>query len=120
MVAPWLIVILITGGAVILQATGGAIDAYWDSTNIHSKQDVYDILEQYFIGLIDDRDLVDGKLPQEQIDPFRTDPERDPSLLVHTAKPCNAETPAADLNTFITPTDKHYVRNHFWWVIGAS
>jgi sulfite oxidase len=110
-------VIHITGGAVILQATGGAIDAYWDSSNIHQKQDVYDILEQYFIGLIDDRDLVDGKLPQGQIDdPFSTDPERDQALIVHTERPCNAETPAMDLNTLITPTDKHYVRNHFWYV----
>jgi len=115
-----LIVVLTTGGAIILQATGGAIDAYWDSSNIHQKQDVFDILEQYFIGLIDDRDLVNGRLPQQQVDAFRTDPERDQSLIVHTERPCNAETPATDLNSFITPTDKHYVRNHFWWVIGAS
>jgi len=111
---------IITGGEVILRAAGGAIDAYWDIFSIHKNEDVYEILEQYFIGLIDDRDLVDGAVPQDKIDdPFKTDPKRDQTLIVHTDKPFNAETPEADLNTFITPTEKHYVRHHLWSVINA-
>jgi len=107
--------LLITGGEVILRAAGGAIDAYWDIFSIHKKEDVYEILEQYFIGLIDERDLVDGAVPQDQIDdPFKTDPKRDQSLIVHTDKPFNAETPETDLNAFITPVGKHYVRHHLW------
>lgn len=103
------------GGPVILQAVGGAIDKYWDIFSIHKKQDVYDILEEYFIGEIDPRDLVDGRLPEDQVeDPFVTDPSRDPRLLQHTAKPCNAETPTSCLGDFVTPNEIFYIRNHLW------
>ena len=56
------------GGEVILRAVGGNIEPYWNIFTIHQKQDVYDILEQYFIGLIDPQDLVDGEAPADQID----------------------------------------------------
>ena len=105
------------GGDVILRAAGAAIDSYWDIFTIHQKQDVYDILEQYFIGIVDARDLVDGKLPDDHIeDPFKSDPARDSSLLVLSQKPFNAETPQEALEEFITPTSKHYVRHHLWSV----
>lgn len=103
------------GGEVILRAAGGSIDQYWNIFNIHKKQDVYDILEQYFIGVVDERDLVDGEVPQDAIaDPFETDPERCPRLQVHSARPCNAETPCQDLEAYITPNEVFYVRNHLW------
>ncbi|KAK4943882.1 hypothetical protein LTR10_016598 [Elasticomyces elasticus] len=103
------------GGPVILQAVGGAIDKYWDIFSIHKKQDVYDVLEEYFIGEIDPQDLVDGKLSEDKVeDPFVSDPSRDPRLQQHTAKPCNAETPSSCLGDFITPTEVFYVRNHLW------
>ena len=103
------------GGEVILRAVGGSIEPYWDIFTIHKKQDVYDILEQYFIGKIDPRDLVNGKAPAGSIsDPFETDPKRDQSLITHSARPCNAETPESDLGSYITPADKFYVRNHLW------
>ena len=54
-----------------MRAVGSSIEPYWNIFTIHQKQDVYDILEQYFICLIDSRDLVDGKPPADQIeDPF--------------------------------------------------
>ncbi|RDW77907.1 hypothetical protein BP5796_05759 [Coleophoma crateriformis] len=103
------------GGDVILRAAGGSIDAYWNIFTIHKKQDVYDILEQYKIGEIDETDLIDGHVPQDAIeDPFVTDPARDPSLRVLTAKPCNAETPPEALSDFLTPNPTFYVRNHMW------
>ncbi|KUJ08801.1 uncharacterized protein LY89DRAFT_568021, partial [Mollisia scopiformis] len=103
------------GGEVILRAAGGSIDAYWDIFSIHKKQDVYDILEQYKIGEIDEQDLIDGKLPSEAIDdPFTTDPARHPELRTLTAKPCNAETPGKGLAEFLTPNEMFYVRNHMW------
>ena len=103
------------GGTVILRAAGGSIDPYWKIFTIHQKQDVYDILEQYLIGTIDPQDLVDGMVPSEGIDdPFQTDPKRDGRLLLHSNRPCNAETPASDLNSFITPNSVFYVRNHLW------
>lgn len=103
------------GGPVILSAAGGSIDKYWDIFTIHKKQDVYDILDGYCIGEIDPRDLVDGKVASDAVDdPFISDPRRDPRLLDHTTKPCNAETPTTCLGSFITPNETFYVRNHFW------
>ncbi|KAK3071275.1 hypothetical protein LTR53_008929 [Teratosphaeriaceae sp. CCFEE 6253] len=103
------------GGEVILRATGGSLEPYWKIFTIHQKQDVYDILEQYFIGKVDPRDLVDGKAPTGQVEhPFRNDPQRDPALIQHSARPCNSETPESALGSYITPADKFYVRNHLW------
>lgn len=103
------------GGEVIMRAVGGSIEPYWNIFTIHQKQDVYDILEQYFIGLIDPRDLVDGKAPADQIeDPFKSDPARDEALTVHSERPFNAETPVADLQSFITPVNRFYKRHHLW------
>lgn len=103
------------GGEVILRAAGGNIDQYWKIFAIHQKQDVYDILEQYFIGVVDPQDLINGEIPEESIDdPFKSDPERDPRLKVLTQRPCNAETPADELGDFLTPNDLFYVRNHLW------
>lgn len=103
------------GGEVILRAVGGSIEPYWSIFTIHQKQDVYDILEQYFIGEIDPRDLVGGRAPAANVDdPFKADPQRDEALIMHSQRPCNAETPQRELGTFITPDDKFYVRNHLW------
>lgn len=107
-----------------------ALDAAQASSVANTeKQEVYDILEDYRIGSIDPQgtlasspqqtslsaraDLIDGRVPQTAVsDPFSNDPTRDPALKQHTTKPCNAETPAELLNTFVTPTEHHYVRNH--------
>lgn len=103
------------GGDVIMRAVGSSIEPYWNIFTIHQKQDVYDILEQYFIGLIDPRDLVDGKPPADQIeDPFQSDPRRHEALIVHSDRPFNAETPSIDLQSFITPIERFYKRHHLW------
>lgn len=103
------------GGEVILRAVGGSIEPFWNIFTIHQKQDVYDILEQYFIGKIDPRDLINGQAPADQVDdPFKTDPERDGSLIVRSSHPCNAETPPPELISYITPNQTFYVRNHLW------
>lgn len=103
------------GGEVILQAAGGSIDPYWDIFTIHKRQDVYDILEQYKIGEVDDVDLVDGLVPTRAIkNPFTTDPVPDERLCILTARPCNAESPGEALSEFCTPNETFYVRNHMW------
>ncbi|MBE3044153.1 molybdopterin-dependent oxidoreductase, partial [Candidatus Bathyarchaeota archaeon] len=104
------------GGDVILRAAGGSIDAYWDIFVIHKQPYVREILDTYLIGFVHSSDLVDGRIPHENIeDPFLDDPKRDPALIVLTAKPCNAETPGETLaDHFLTPTEKFYVRNHMW------
>jgi sulfite oxidase len=76
---------------------------------------VYDILDQYLIGKLDSRDLVNGQVPSDEVDdPFANDPKRDSRLHFHTERPCNAETPCCDLATYITPNETFYVRNHLW------
>ncbi|KAL8914672.1 MAG: hypothetical protein Q9171_000684 [Xanthocarpia ochracea] len=103
------------GGEVILRAVGGPVDQYWNIFTIHKKQEVYDILDTFYIGDVDPQDLVDGKVPVEQLaDPFKNDPKRDERLIVHSARPFNAETPEEGLNAFITPDDLFYVRQHMW------
>lgn len=103
------------GGEVILRAAGGCIDAYWNIFTIHKKEEVYEILEQYFLGELDPQDLTNGELPSTNIeDPFKTDPERDERLMVHTDRPCNAESPISTLEDYITPNETFYVRNHLW------
>lgn len=103
------------GGEVILRAVGGPIDQYWNIFTIHKKQEVYDILDSFYIGEVDPRDLVDGKVPVGHVDdPFKNDPKRDERLIVHSDRPFNAETPEEGLNSFITPSDLFYVRQHMW------
>ena len=49
----------------------------------------------------------------ESDSPFAGDPSRHPALLVNNATPFNAETPLAIIgDSFITPTELFYVRNH--------
>lgn len=58
---------------------------------------------------------MEGKLPAEEThDPFKSDPKRDDRLMVHSERPCNAETPADELGSFLTPNETFYVRNHLW------
>ncbi|KAK1054167.1 hypothetical protein LTR74_016031 [Friedmanniomyces endolithicus] len=103
------------GGEVILRAVGASLEPYWDIITIHQKQEVHDILEQHFIGKIYPRDLVDGKAPTGRVDnPFKYDPQRDAALVQHSVRPCNAEPPECSLGSYITPTEKFYVRNHLW------
>ncbi|KAK1574132.1 oxidoreductase molybdopterin binding domain-containing protein [Colletotrichum navitas] len=104
------------GGDVILRAAGGSIDPYWDIFTIHKSPHVYEILNQYLIGFIDSKDLVDGKPATQEIeDPFKHDPARDPRLITLTPKPRNAETPPEGLaDSYLTPNELFYVRNHMW------
>ncbi|KAL2069767.1 hypothetical protein VTL71DRAFT_14446 [Oculimacula yallundae] len=48
---------------------------------IYKRQDVYDILEQYKIGEVEEADLIDGKVLTKSIkDLFMTDPVPDNRL----------------------------------------
>ena len=104
------------GGEVILRAAGSSIEPYWNIFSIHKTPYVREILEQYLVGRIHPDDLVHGRPSQEAIeDPFETDPQRDSRLRVITQKPCNAETRGDELaNSFLTPNEVFYVRNHMW------
>jgi sulfite oxidase len=102
------------GGEVILRAAGGSIEPYWDIFSIHKSQYVLDILDQFAIGWVHPDDLGNGGVGLIE-DPFQTDPERDARMQILTERPFNAETPTSELaDSFLTPNDVFYVRNHMW------
>lgn len=104
------------GGDVILRAAGGSIDAYWDIFTIHKQDYVRDILATYLIGRVHAADLDSNGVVADLVqDPFADDPRRHTDLITRTDKPRNAETPGYALDdSFLTPNDLFYVRNHMW------
>jgi sulfite oxidase len=67
-------------------------------------------LESFRIGNVADEP---ASAPQFDTDnPFSHDPARHPALVARTRTPFNGETPAALLDTMITPNELHFVRNH--------
>ncbi len=104
------------GGDIILHAAGGSIDPYWDIFSIHKTNGAAELLEEYYIGDVDERDLDgEGKVRVEGVDdPFRGDPERDAGLVVLNRRPFNAESGEEGLREWRTGSGVFYVRNHFW------
>ena len=101
------------GGDIILRAAGGSIDPYWDIFSIHKTNGAAELLEEYYIGDLDERDL-DGKGKVGVDDPFKGDPERDGGLVVLNWRPFNAESGEDGLREWRTENGVFYVRNHFW------
>ena len=100
------------GSEKILMGVGKSIEPYWALYNIHKTKEVYEILESYRIGNLK---ILPGESKEEikLDDPYATDPERNPLLLVNASKPFNAETPTLLLSeTFLTPNPIFFVRNH--------
>ncbi|MCV4940180.1 hypothetical protein OFC17_35935, partial [Escherichia coli] len=72
-------------------------------------QDTFAMLESYRIGNLRKTE----EHPIDVNDPYAAEPQRYPVFTVHTQKPFNAETPnSVLLDSFITPNDLFYVRNH--------
>lgn len=103
------------GGDKVLLAAGGSVEPYWAIYAQHKTAEVMEILEDLRIGTIDENDLKKMAKTNEndENDPFSTDPQRHPALLVNSAKPFNAEVPPSLLlDSFLTPNDLFFVRNH--------
>ncbi|KAJ1550129.1 hypothetical protein HK096_008610, partial [Nowakowskiella sp. JEL0078] len=102
------------GGERIMLAAGRSIDPFWAVFTIHKSPQTLEILNEYKIGELDIRtkppDEKDTKEALELL--FANEPHRNPALIVRSARPCNAETPASNLNDFITPNENFFVRNH--------
>ena len=105
------------GGDIILRAAGSSIDPYWDIFSIHKTNGAAALLEEYYIGDVDERDL-DGegkvRLKGGVDDPFKGDPERDEGLVVLSSRPFNAESGEEGLKEWRTGSAVFYVRNHLW------
>ena len=105
------------GGDIILRAAGGSIDPYWDIFSIHKTNGAAELLEEYYIGDVDERDLDgEGKVRVKEgvDDPFKSDPERDEGLVVLTSRPFNGESGEEGLREWRTGSGVFYVRNHMW------
>lgn len=102
------------GDEKILLAKGKAIDPFWEAFPVHASEETFDILETMRVGNVsaEDRAKRRAATPPKQ-GPFSNDPARSPILKVNTSEPFNAETPPPLLvNSYVTPTDIFYVRNH--------
>lgn len=104
------------GAEKILMGAGSAVDPFWRIYAQHQHAHVHSILEKYRIGNLSPEDV---KAAAERTaaagvkDAYANDPERNPLLRVHAAKPFNAETPGFMLaDNYITPVDALFVRNH--------
>lgn len=102
------------GGEKILLAAGGPVEPFWKVYNIHQKQEVADLLEQYRIGDLEPSPIGAAEKEAVQVDdPFVNDPDRSPILVVRSQKPFNAETPLSMLaDYFLTPNEIFYKRSH--------
>lgn len=98
-------------------AAGKAIDPYWAVFVIHRSEETKELLEDYRIGDLIPADQDPFYAEYSKVDSgiaalFENDPVRDGSLIQRSERPCNAEAAVESLETFITPNEKFYVRNH--------
>uniref|UniRef100_A0A0K0D854 Cytochrome b5 heme-binding domain-containing protein n=1 Tax=Angiostrongylus cantonensis TaxID=6313 RepID=A0A0K0D854_ANGCA len=100
------------GGDKILLAAGGSVEPFWALYAQHKTKEVMEILEELRIGNLDPKEVETTK-QMDVSDPFSTDPERHPALIVNQQRPFNAETPPVlIMDHFLTPNDLFFVRNH--------
>ncbi|KAG7200855.1 hypothetical protein KM043_003220 [Ampulex compressa] len=99
------------GPSKIMMAAGGSIDPFWMIFANHNTQEIYDILESMRIGNISEEDAQSNGSNLD--DPYAKDPKRHRALKANGNKPYCAEPPPFMLaESFITPTELFYVRNH--------
>jgi len=103
------------GATKLLMAAGASVEPFWAMYAVHlNNSQVAELLEQYRIGNLNVQDAEEQAKDLAASDsPFATDPKRHPALVVNNPTPFNAETPLSILaDSFITPNDLYYVRNH--------
>ncbi|KAA3675546.1 sulfite oxidase [Paragonimus westermani] len=99
------------GGDKILLAAGADLFPYWSLYAFHFDAHVRDILKEYYIGELSQKDQAVQK--STSVGPYANDPVRHPALLTVSKEPCNSETPAALIPDHpITPNELFFVRNH--------
>jgi len=104
------------GGDKILLAAGGSVEPFWAIYGQHKTAEVMEILEELRIGSLNPDEVAkihSARKGDAKDDPFSSDPQRHPALVVNAWKPFNAETPASLLmDSFRTPNELFFVRNH--------
>eukprot|EP01083_Nonionella_stella_P102327 290995_1 len=93
-------------------AAGGSIEPFWHVYPQHKTQNVLGVLEGNRLGNLH-KDDIEIKKDYLEHDPYKNDPVRHPAMRPNSIKPYCAEcTPAVLSDTFYTPNELHYVRNH--------
>eukprot|EP00755_Sulcionema_specki_P034122 Sspe_Gene.102289::Locus_77270_Transcript_2_3_Confidence_0.429_Length_2013::g.102289::m.102289/K00387/SUOX; sulfite oxidase len=103
------------GGSDRLAMVGGTDMApYWDVYRMHLQPEVFSFLERFRIGNLTPDDAIKMELELNFPDPYIDDPPRPNKDLLHTLeRPFCGEPRTSRLGeTFYTPNDLHYVRNH--------
>lgn len=104
------------GAKNIMMAAGGSIEPFWSIYAVHNNnREVYALLEEYRIGNLSEADvkLNEGLTSSSDGDIFSDEPTRHPALKLVSMKPFNAEIPLAlAADSFYTPNELFYVRNH--------
>ncbi|KAG5458148.1 MAG: Oxidoreductase, molybdopterin-binding domain-containing protein [Olpidium bornovanus] len=105
------------GGDRIMLAAGRSIDPFWNVFTVHNTPETREIFETYRIGAVIDMDPAEAereaRVDLEALNKlFVNEPELDPSFVVRSERPCNAEAARESLLTYLTPNKLFYVRNH--------
>ncbi|OAD59884.1 putative sulfite oxidase, mitochondrial [Eufriesea mexicana] len=99
------------GPSKILMAAGSSIEPFWAIFANHNTQEIYELLESMRIGNISKENVVFNTINEN--DPYSKEPIRHKALKINGQKPFCAEPPPSLLiESFITPTELFYVRNH--------
>lgn len=101
------------GTSKISLAAGKSLEPFWQLFPFHfSHAQVAALLQGMKVGKLDGNGASSTSIVDSS-NPFSNDPARHPALIVHSAKPCNAEVPATLLTeNFITPAELWFVRHH--------
>lgn len=99
------------GPSKIIMAAGGAIDPFWTIFANHNTPEIHSLLESMRIGNISEEDAKCNK--SDIYDPYTNEPARHKALIINGKKPfCAEPSPSLLVESFITPVDFFYVRNH--------
>ncbi|XP_012223633.1 sulfite oxidase, mitochondrial [Linepithema humile] len=99
------------GSSKIMMAAGSSIDPFWSIFANHKTSEIYSLLESMRIGNISEEDAKNDE--NDLHDPYAKEPSRHKALIVNGSKPFCAEPPSTVLvESFLTPVDLFYVRNH--------
>lgn len=99
------------GSSKILMAAGSSIEPFWAIFANHNTQEIYELLESMRIGNISKEDAIFNIINDN--DPYSKEPIRHKVLKINGEKPFCAEPPSSLLiESFITPMELFYVRNH--------
>ena len=94
----------------IMKAAGKDIKPYWDQYTVHHDPKIEKMLDKYFIGYLDKKDIDKLEIENKKVEEEFIDTEK---LNIKTDFPLNIETKLDILReNYLTPNNIWYIRNH--------